>query len=85
MEYKGVIQVSISPEKRTTEKQGQQAKSRPSIFMIVRKIAVRLFQPLRISSKPKREFFYPHEKMNVKTPEDYRTEVEKRFPYRGLW
>ena len=77
--------MSVSPEKQIKETQSQSAKNRPSVFRIMRKIAARLFQRLRAPSKPKREFFYHHEKMNVKTPEDYRTEAEKRLPSRGLW
>ena len=77
--------MSVSPEKQIKETQSQPAKNRPSVFMIMRKMATRLFQRLRTPSKSKRGFFYHHEKMNVKTPEDYRTEAEKRFPSRGLW
>ena len=77
--------MSVSPEKQIKEAKSQSAKNRLSVFMIMRKMAARLFQRLRTPSKPKRDFFYPHEKMNLKTPEDYRTEAEKRFPSRGLW
>jgi hypothetical protein len=77
--------MSVSPEKQEKEAQSQLAKNRPNIFMVIIKKVLHLLRRLRIPSKPKREFFYYHEKMNMKTPEDYRTEAEKRFPSRGLW
>ena len=76
--------MSVLPEKQIKETQRQPAKSKPSIFLRVRTLVARLFRRLGTPSKAKGEFFYHHEEMSAKTPEDHKADAERRGHFGGF-